>query len=265
MKKLWLRRLGLDSGRAHGAQLEQQVTALHTALARCKGVGRRARAQRALMPFGAVLLIALGLGFGAYSEAIKQSAIDWVLGFASPVADANAAYAAYDEGDHAAALRLARPFAEQGDVRAQSLLGSIYYIGRGVVRDDAEAVKWFRRAADQGDAEAQFRVALMYSEGRGVPQNHAEAAEWFRLAAAARHPEALYNLGVLYATGDGVTRDNIRAYMWFNLAVAHFPASDTRNRRAAIRSRDIEARKLSREEMAEAEKLARKWQSVATS
>jgi TPR repeat protein len=131
------------------------------------------------------------------------------------------------------------------------------------VRDDAEAVKWSRLAADQGDAEARFRLGLMYSQGRGVPQDHAEAAGWFRLAAAARQPEALYNLGVLHATGEGVTRDNIRAYMWFNLAVEHFPPSDTRNRSAAIRSRDIEARKLSREEIAEAERLTREWQSVA--
>jgi TPR repeat protein len=263
MKKLWLRRLGLDRGRAHAAKLEQQVTALQTALARCKGVAQRARAQRALMPLGAVLFLVLGLAFGAYSEAIKQSVTDRVPGFASTAANPDAAYAAYDEGDHAAALRLARPMAEQGDVRAQSLLGSMYYIGRGVVRDDAEAVKWSRLAADQGDAEARFRLGLMYSQGRGVPQDHAEAAGWFRLAAAARQPEALYNLGVLHATGEGVTRDNIRAYMWFNLAVEHFPPSDTRNRSAAIRSRDIEARKLSREEIAEAERLTREWQSVA--
>jgi hypothetical protein len=48
--------------------------------------------------------------------------------------------------------------------------------------------------------------------------------------------------------------------MWFNLAVVHFPASDTRHRNAAIRSRNLSASKLSREQVAEAQKLAREWQ-----
>jgi hypothetical protein len=48
--------------------------------------------------------------------------------------------------------------------------------------------------------------------------------------------------------------------MWFNLAVAQFPASDTRNRTAAVNSRDLMANKLTREQLAEAQKLAREWQ-----
>jgi hypothetical protein len=49
------------------------------------------------------------------------------------------------------------------------------------------------------------------------------------------------------------------AYMWFNLAVVHFPASETRNRNVAIKNRDVVAGKLSREEVAESQKLAREW------
>jgi hypothetical protein len=50
--------------------------------------------------------------------------------------------------------------------------------------------------------------------------------------------------------------------MWFNLAVAHFPASETRDRDIAIKNRDIVAGKLSREEVAETQKLAREWRPI---
>ncbi|MFL5047776.1 MAG: tetratricopeptide repeat protein, partial [Xanthobacteraceae bacterium] len=127
----------------------------------------------------------------------------------------------------------------------------------------AKAVTWLRLAADQGDAAAQFRLGLMYSEGQGVPQDHAEAARWYRLAADQRYPQAQYNLGLLYAKGEGVEQDNVMAHMWFNLAVAQFPASDARNRTAALNSRDVVANKLTRQQIAEAQKLAREWQPMA--
>jgi uncharacterized protein len=213
---------------------------------------------------GAVLIFALGFVLGVNSERLEQSMADRAsaLGYAASLPDTGAAYASYEKGDHATALRLARPLAEQGDARAQSLLGSIYYSGRGAPRDDLEATKWFNLAADQGDAAAQFRLGLMYAEGHGVPQDHAEAAEWYQRAANERYAQAQYNLGLLYANGEGVAQDNVQAHLWFNLAAVHFPASDTRNRNAALNSRDVVARKLTREQLAEAQKLAREWKPV---
>jgi Sel1 repeat len=255
----WWHRIG--SGRAKAAALEEQVTVLQAALAK-EAVRRRSAAARpALIATGAVLILAFGFVLGANSDRLTESIADAVaaLGIATPVHDAGAAEVAYRNGDQPTALRLARPLAEQGDVRAQSLVGLIHYSGRGGLRNETEAVKWFRLAADHGDAAAQFRLGLMYSEGQGVPQDHAEAANWYRLAADQRHPQAQYNLGLLYAAGEGVEQDRRMAHMWFNLAVVHFPASDTRNRSAAIRSRDLMAGKLSREEVAEAQKLAREW------
>jgi len=57
--------------------------------------------------------------------------------------------AAYDNGDYAAALKLFRPFAEQGNTKAQTALGLMYYVGgRGTPQDYAEAIKWRRLAAE---------------------------------------------------------------------------------------------------------------------
>jgi hypothetical protein len=237
---VWWKRFGLSRGRP--------VRALQAALAERKVVPRRSTGiRRALAVIGAALLLASGFALGVNSGRIP---------------DTDAAYAAYEKGDRATALRLSQALAEQGDARAQSLLGFIRYNDRGVLRDDAEAVKWSRLAAGQGDAAAQFRLGLMCSEGHGVPQDHAEAAKWYRLAADRGHPQAQYNLGLLYATGEGVAQDNVMAHMWFNLAAAQFPASDTRNRNAAINSRDVVAGKLTREQLVEAQKLARDWQPI---
>jgi TPR repeat protein len=236
------------SSRVRPAPAALEAQALQAALAERKVVARRSTGiRRALAATGVALLLASGLALGVSSKRVP---------------DTDAAYAAYQKGNRAAALRLSQPLAEQGDARAQSLLGLIHYNDRGVLRDDAEAVKWTRLAADQGDAAAQFRLGLMYSEGHGVPQDHAEAAKWYRLAADRRHPQAQHNLGLLYATGEGVAQDNVLAHMWLNLAAAQFPVSDTRNRNAAISSRDVVAGKLTREELLEAQKLARDWQPL---
>jgi len=120
-------------------------------------------------------------------------------------------------------------------------------------------VKWFRLAADQGDAPAQFNLGVMYAEGQGVPQDNAQAAEWYRLAADHNHAQAQYNLGLWYAQGEGGSQDYVSAHMWFNLAASRFPASDTRNRSLAVKNRDVMAGKMSSEQVAEAQKLAREW------
>jgi hypothetical protein len=176
-----------------------------------------------------------------------------------PMRPLDDAYTAYRNRDDEAALRLARPLAEQGDARAQILLGLIYHRGRAVPLDEVEATKWFERAAGQGDAEAQLQLGRRYSEGRSVPQDFAEAAKWYRLSADQGNPNAQYLLGLLYSRGEGVPLSNVRAHMWFNLAAAHFAASDARDRQAAATNRDSVAYKMTREEIAEAQRLAREW------
>jgi len=54
----------------------------------------------------------------------------------------------------------------------------------GVLKDDAEAAKWYREYAEQGHAVAQTILGLMYFDGRGVPHNFLRAHIWFSIAAA---------------------------------------------------------------------------------
>jgi TPR repeat protein len=99
----------------------------------------------------------------------------------------------------------------------------------------------------------------MYDEGHGVPQDDAEALKWYRRAAEQGYAQAQFNLGVMYARGeaDDGRQDNVRAHMWFNLAAARFPPSEPIARSAAIKSRDAVASRMSPEEIAHAQQLAR--------
>ena len=142
--------------------------------------------------------------------------------------------------------------AEQGDADAQFKLGVMYDNGEGVPQDYTEAAKWFRLAAEQGDAWAQYFLGVRYANGEGVPQDYTEAVKWYRLAAEQGHASAQSNLGVRYAKGEGVPQDDVLAHKWFNLAAAQGDAS-------AKKGRDIVTDRMTREQIAEAQRLAREW------
>ena len=61
---------------------------------------------------------------------------------------------AYERQDYAVALQQLEPLAEQGDRRAQRLLGTMYAEGRGVVQDFVQAHRWYNLAAAAGDPDA---------------------------------------------------------------------------------------------------------------
>ena len=97
---------------------------------------------------------------------------------------------ALNQGDYATALKEWNSLAEQGDARAQTVMGLMYTNGIGAPRDDVEAVKWFRLAANQGYAQAQYNLGVMYAVGLGVSQDDTEAVKWYRLAAVQGYVKA---------------------------------------------------------------------------
>ena len=58
-----------------------------------------------------------------------------------------------------------------------------YANGEGVPQDEKTAVKWYRLAAEQGNANAQSSLGGMYGMGRGVIQDWVYAHMWGSLAA----------------------------------------------------------------------------------
>jgi TPR repeat protein len=94
----------------------------------------------------------------------------------------------------------------------------------------------------------------MYFNGNGVPKDDAEAARWFRLAAEQGRADTQSNLGLMYANGQGVPQDYVLAHMWFNLAAAQGNENEI-----ALKNRDLAAKSMTREQLAEAQRMAREW------
>ena len=108
------------------------------------------------------------------------------------------------------------------------------------------------RCAEQGDARAQYNLGELYANGDGVPEDDAEAVRWYRLAAEQGSAIVQTNLGLMYANGDGVPEDDVFAYMWWNLSAAQGDETARSNK-------DIIEQEMTREQIAEAQRLSREW------
>ena len=75
--------------------------------------------------------------------------------FAGPWEDG---MAAYNRGDYVPAIHLFRTLAEQGNPKAQSVIGVMYRRGQGVARSSAHAFMWLSLASARGDARAKAEL-----------------------------------------------------------------------------------------------------------
>ncbi len=165
--------------------------------------------------------------------------------------DFGKAWNAYLNGDYETALNEWRPLAEQGGALAQHNLGHMYYYGKGVPQNYKATVKWYRLAAEQGLADAQNSLGLMYRKGKGVLQDDKAAVKWLTLAAEQGHASAQFGLGWMYRNGKGVLQDYATAHAWYNIAASN-------GKEIAAKNRDIIAKSMTTEQLAEAQALARK-------
>ena len=143
--------------------------------------------------------------------------------------------------------------AEQGEANAQLNLGVMYDNGQGVPQDYKQAVYWYTKAAEQGHVKAQFNLGVMYKIGKGVPQDYKQAADWYTKAAEQGDADAQLNLGLMYVKGQGVPQNYKLTYVWSSLAAAQGGEN-------AIHNRDITVKKLTPQQLAEAQDIAAKIQ-----
>jgi len=78
------------------------------------------------------------------------------IAFAGPWEDG---MAAYNRGDYTPAIRMFRPLAQQGNARAQAVIGAMYRKGQGVAKSSAHAFMWLSMASARGDAAAKSELA----------------------------------------------------------------------------------------------------------
>ncbi len=124
--------------------------------------------------------------------------------------------------------------------------------GAATAKIEPEALAAHRAAAKQGDPDAQNKLGEIYASGNGAPKDYRQAAKWYRLAAEQGHGPAQLNLGLAYADGLGLPGDHVRAHLWLNLA-------STRGDEGARTKRDELTGKMTPEQIAEAQELAREW------
>ena len=69
--------------------------------------------------------------------------------------------------------------AENGDSKAQNIMGTYYESGNGVEKDYWKAIYWYTKAAEQGNPNAQYHLAVLYNKAEDNPL---KAYYWFEAA-----------------------------------------------------------------------------------
>ncbi len=101
-----------------------------------------------------------------------------------------------------------------------------------------------------------FAAVVLVAATVGVGTAQQESIDELRARAEQGHAEAQFNLGISYTSGRGVPQDDVLAYMWFNLATSRSTGEDGDE---AAEVRDRIATRLTPDQLAEAQRLAREW------
>lgn len=160
-----------------------------------------------------------------------------------------------DDGEAVRWLRVAIENSETDEeVQDAALmgLGQLYVFGQGVPQNYDEAMKLFRKAADRGYSGAQWSIGNLYLNGQGVTRDYVEGVKWFRLAAEQGDLQGQRRIGAAFYFGWGVPQDYIEGHMWLNLAAAQGD-EEAKKLRSQI------AAQMTKEQVAEAQRLAREW------
>ncbi len=158
---------------------------------------------------------------------------------------------AYSKRQYADAQELCLQGAEEGDRRAQAMLGIAFADAPVQQRNYALAAEWLNRAAAQDQRDAQWRLAGLYYRGRGVRRDFEEALFWYEEAAKNGHIDSRTKLGEMYRDGIGTDVDLVRAYQWYNLGAIES--------QKALEERDKLRRRIEPAQLLEAEMRSIEW------
>ena len=125
-----------------------------------------------------------------------------------------AANRAWRTGHFDEATRIWTPLAEQGQPRAQALMGWSHEVGQGSEQDMDRAIRLYRQAAQAGDAFGQYRLGEVYLRGAGVKRDLHEAFRWMGLAARNGDGAAMLKVGILQLMGVNGRVELAEAKQW---------------------------------------------------
>jgi len=167
------------------------------------------------------------------------------------------------DGDEQAFKKL-REQAEAGDAMAQNCLGNFFAEGKFVAKDEAVALQWWTKAAEQGLAAAQYNVSQAYMRAMKHEDDFVTIRKWLLLAAEQGSMEAQLDLAVTCTMERTAWYDLVQAYKWFTVGAANALAqgpNGEEDRYVIFAYNHISqfGKTMSREQRAEAQKLASAW------
>jgi TPR repeat protein len=121
------------------------------------------------------------------------------------------------------------------------------------VKDD---ITTLQHKADEGDPVAQFNLGSRYFNGEDVKKNEEQAGYWWKRAAKQGHANAQSHLGELYDKGHGMEQDYRRAYFWYSLAVK---GTDWNVAYHTGPRKDAAAKHLTPDQISDADKAVAEW------
>ena len=116
-----------------------------------------------------------------------------------------------------------------------------------------------RTKAENGDASAQYNLALKFYNGEGVTQDYKQAVYWYTKSAEQGDASAQNNLGFMFANGQGVIQDYVQAHKWWNISAFEGFLAAASGGADARKNRDLVENKMTKEQVAEAQRLASEW------
>ena len=97
-----------------------------------------------------------------------------------------------------------------GEVKAMSILGSMYLLGQGTKENGAEAVLWLQRSIDGGYEESESVLGMALATGKaGVPIDTNRAKELLSRAAAKGDTQSARMLEMM-ERGEGMFRKSAK-------------------------------------------------------
>jgi TPR repeat protein len=118
--------------------------------------------------------------------------------------------------DVSVALEFLIEGAQKNNSKCICKLGTQFFSGEFVAKDETKALLYYQTAAKLGDAEAQNFLGVIYLEGLcGTKKNTKKAIQLFEKSAKSQNSDSLYNLGFIYLKGKGVPQDVNAAFDYF--------------------------------------------------
>lgn len=122
--------------------------------------------------------------------------------------------------DEAEMLRRALRLAEAGrGSHWSTVVGDLYWQGRGTAADPGEAVKWYRRAAVRSSELAMLALARAHYSGRGAERDPEAAYFWLAQAASRQQHRAMLEQAIYMRRGIPFVRDELNVERQISHAV----------------------------------------------